>query len=609
MRIRSWIVGLVIAGVAASAADAAGREKKLIQYGWDVQQPAYVADNIRKMEKRPFDGIVVRTAPDGFSHVFYNKELDNGQTAAYLKAMESIQWEKFTDNFFMMYARSNMDWFSDEDWAPNGWVLRNVRLCAKAAKAGRCKGVCFDPESFWGLRPWWYVKQPHADEKSFAEFEKIVRKRGAQWMKALQDEYPDLVVLTFYLLAPPAYAQARNEPDPAKRDEIMQKTFQDESLWPAFVNGMVEAAKGKTIIVDGNEHAYYYDDAAKFTNSVQVMHEGVKNFFDPASWPKYQEHVQAGHAIWVDNLCSLMLMRRTSSAMTPDERAKWAEHNVYYALKTSDQYVWMYSQRMNWWEDVRVPPYLEDAIRSAKRKVANGDPLGFDIESICRRSNKQLSRDRDKFEPKTVGIKRLTGDAPTIDGKLNDAAWKETRTLGPFVAIVEAPEYNLAARTRALVTYDDENLYVAFQCKELGVKTKCPSFRRFDDGAWREDWDDVSVILAPEQNRNAWRLFGVAADGERMTFRPDGAEANWKPDYQSAIQFAQDEWSVEMAIPWKALNRPVPKPGEKLAANVAHMRLRWNDAQYSTWSKFRGRRTQPSYIRVEPDLLGLWVIE
>jgi hypothetical protein len=607
------VASVALLGMTAWVCAEAGPGKKLIEYGWDARSPAYVVEHIREMEKRPFDGIVVQTAPNSFSDVFYNKELDDEQTAAYLKAMESIQWEKFTDNFFMMYARSNMDWFSDEDWAPDGWVLRNVRLCAKAAKVGRCKGVCFDAESYVGLRPWWYVRQNHADKKSFAEFERIVRKRGSQWMEALQAEYPDLVVFNLYLLAYPAYSEARNEPDPVKRGEIMQETFEDECLWPAFVNGMAEAARGNTIIVDGNEGAYYYDNAAKFSNSVQVMRKGVKNFFDSVSWPKYRQHVQPGHAIWGDNLCSLLLMRRTSSVMSPEERAKWVEHNVYYALKTSDQYAWMYVQRMDWWEDLRVPPYLEDAIRSARRKVADGEPLGFDIEPVCSRANKQLWEDRGDFEPQAAKIRRLNGPVPEIGpsgyGTLDDAAWKNATQIGPFVAIVEAPEYNLSATTRAYVTYDDQNLYVGFECKEPNVMKLCPSFLRFDSGAWQQDWDDVSVILAPESDRSAWRSFGVGADGNRKDVHPDGESANWKPDYRSAIRFAKDQWSVEMAIPWRALSRTTPKSGEKLAANVAHMRLRWNDEQYSTWSKFRGRRREPSYTRVEPEHLGVWVFE
>ena len=422
-------------------------------------------------------------------------------------------------------------------------------------------------------------------------------------MEALQEEYPDLVFLTSYMVERAGFAEARNEPDPVKRREIMQKTFEDECLWPAFVNGMMDGVKGKTIIVDGNEDAYYYDSPEKYTNGVQILKEGVKNYFDSASWPKYQQHVQAGHAVWLGYWCNLLPMRLLSSAMTADEHAKVIEHHIYYALKTSDQYVWTWSELMNWWEGRRVPPYLEDAIRSAKRKIAAGEPLGFDIGPIIERSGKQLWEDRADFEPKTTTIPRLTGAAPVIDGKLNDAAWKTATTLGPFVAYVESPVYDLSAETNAQVLYDSNNLYVAFQCKEPDMQTTRESFAR------REDFDDMSVILAPEGERGAWRSFVVASNEERKDAHPDGEEAGWKPDYQSAVQLEENAWSVEMAIPWKALDRAAPKPGEKLAANVAHMRFRWGEWEYSTWSKFRGVESRPSHRRVEPELLGTWVFQ
>ncbi|HIE03634.1 MAG TPA: hypothetical protein EYP61_02620 [Candidatus Latescibacteria bacterium] len=34
--------------------------KKLVEYGWDVPSPAFVRRHIRKMERLPFDGIVLR---------------------------------------------------------------------------------------------------------------------------------------------------------------------------------------------------------------------------------------------------------------------------------------------------------------------------------------------------------------------------------------------------------------------------------------------------------------------------------------------------------------------------------------------------------------------
>jgi hypothetical protein len=70
-----------------------------------------------------------------------------------------------------------------------------------------------------------------------------------------------------------------------------------------------------------------------------------------------------------------------SYRMTPDERTKWFEHNTYWALYTTDEFVWCYSERMNWWTN-NVPAGLEAAIISARRKIAESQPLGFDIHSL-----------------------------------------------------------------------------------------------------------------------------------------------------------------------------------------------------------------------------------
>ncbi|MHC4230803.1 MAG: hypothetical protein ACYSW0_25480, partial [Planctomycetota bacterium] len=43
-------------------------KKKIVEYGWDVPYPDFVRENIRQMEKRPFEGIIFRTK--GFDHIF-----------------------------------------------------------------------------------------------------------------------------------------------------------------------------------------------------------------------------------------------------------------------------------------------------------------------------------------------------------------------------------------------------------------------------------------------------------------------------------------------------------------------------------------------------------
>jgi hypothetical protein len=94
--------------------------------------------------------------------------------------------------------------------------------------------------------------------------------------------------------------------------------------------------------------------------------------------------VRVGQALYVDQNFALRqpdTERYVSYRMTPEERAQWFEHNTYWALYTTDEFVWCYSERMNWWKN-QVPPGLEAAIVSARQKIADGKPLGFEIEPL-----------------------------------------------------------------------------------------------------------------------------------------------------------------------------------------------------------------------------------
>ena len=195
--------------LSAAGASAQAPTKKLIEYGWDVPAPSYIRDNIRQMEQRPFEGLILRVPQIG--SVFANKKWDEAAVAGEFKALEQIGWRRFTDNFIIMYAASTMDWFSDADWE---CVLHNVALCAKAAKVGRCKGICFDAEPY-GANPWQYKIQKHAGEKSFDEYQAIARKRGAQFLAKIQETLPAPVIHTFFQLS--YFGAIAAVPDPAER--------------------------------------------------------------------------------------------------------------------------------------------------------------------------------------------------------------------------------------------------------------------------------------------------------------------------------------------------------------------------------------------------------
>jgi hypothetical protein len=569
--------------------------KKLIEYGWDVPAPSFVAQNIRQMENRPFDGLILRVPTIGT--IFTGKKWDpaDPKIAAELKALEQIQWGKFTDNFVIMYAASTMDWFSDADWES---VQSNVRLCAQAAKAGRCKGVCFDPEPY-GNNPWLYGKQAHAGEKTFAEYEAQVRKRGAQFMTAIQEVMPNAVVHTFFQLG--YLTGLLSEPDPEARErKLSQHPY---GLLPAFVNGMLDVALPTITITDGNESSYYYTEPLSYYRAFLNIRQTALGLVAPENRRKYLAQMQCAQALYVDYVFDYWGRATPAKYMTPEERAQWFQHNVYWALTTADEYVWLYSERMDWWQNKNLPPGLEQAVISAREKVAKRQPLGFEMTDIIKAAKERERAElQKKLEQKAADIPHLAqGQAPVIDGRLSDEAWRAAAELGPFVPYATVADDSLKAKTVALAAWDEKALYLGVRCEEPNMKGLRIEGQRVDDDVWLGD--SVDVFLTAEAARQPFyhlivnplnvRWDALHTDRERL-------DSGWSPAYNTATERGEAGWTLEMALPWDQL-KIVPAPGVKLYANICRQRCAGGSNEYSAWS-----RCVQGFI--EPDRFGTWTL-
>jgi len=354
-------------------------DKKLIEYGWDVPSPDFIRANIREMEKRPFDGLIFRLKAG--SNVLEPVAWDDAKLAPDIEDLKNIQWEKFTDNFVIALAASKQDWFDDAQWKI---IEQNVALLAKAARIGKCVGICFDPEPY-GDNPWDYTKAAQHEAKSFNEYQAKVRERGAQFIRAIEREFPNPKILTFFQLSLfGGFCQ------PMSPEERMTKLSREGyGLLPAFLNGMLDAAGPGVSIIDGNENAYYYEEKTSYFDVYHLMTQRAQYLIDPALWAKYRAVVQPGQALYIDQYFGLRTERVLGSFMTPEERPKWFEHNVYWSLYSTDRYVWCYSERMNWWTNKDVPPGCEEAIRAARDKLNAGKPLDFDLAPIVKEASKR----------------------------------------------------------------------------------------------------------------------------------------------------------------------------------------------------------------------------
>lgn len=144
---------------------------------------------------------------------------------------------------------------------------------------------------------------------------------------------------------------------------------------------------------------------------------------------------------------------------------------------------------------------------------------------------------------------KLTGRAPVIDGKVaEDRAWQGAAEAGGFT-LLGKPEALATRATRAMLAYNDRNVYVAFVCDEPDLASLVTRVTATDGEVYLDDC--VELFLAPFADRTRYYHFVVNSAG---VLRDEmGQDATWNSGAQVAAAKQEQSWSVEMAIPLAAL--------------------------------------------------------
>ncbi len=137
------------------------------------------------------------------------------------------------------------------------------------------------------------------------------------------------------------------------------------------------------------------------------MKQRAFSLIAPENRRKYTSQVQAGFALYMDLYFGLVPFEyewgRIGHFLKPEERTRWFEHNAYYALLTTDEYVWCYSERLDWggtqekaqWHKF-IPQGAIEALKSARSKIEQGKPLGFSIREMLAEAQERVEEAKDK---------------------------------------------------------------------------------------------------------------------------------------------------------------------------------------------------------------------
>jgi hypothetical protein len=201
---------------------------------------------------------------------------------------------------------------------------------------------------------------------------------------------------------------------------------------------------------------------------------------------------------------------------------------------------------------------------------------------------------------------------PTLDGRLDEAAWAAAPTVGDFVFTWW--KEGRKEQTRARLLWDDEYLYVGVICDDAHITARHTE----RDGKIAED-DCFEVMLAPDADRPGiyFNIEFNVLGGILDNFRPDGPNKPRAPKWDAeGVRLAgtyvgtlnddrdvDQSWQVEVAIPWRnfaaVAQRTPPRPGTVMRLNLNRHGGKTN-FQYSQWS--RAETPKPNFHT--PDRFG-----
>lgn len=205
--------------------------------------------------------------------------------------------------------------------------------------------------------------------------------------------------------------------------------------------------------------------------------------------------------------------------------------------------------------------------------------------------------------------RRKADQAITIDGELDEPAWRSAASTAAFVdAGSGAPTAAEAIGGRARVLWDDDHLYVAFDVRDRTLRGGFP-VDAVDAHLWERD--TVELMVDPDGDGDNRDYYEVQISPQNLVFDsrfddynlPRGGEQgpfghqDWSAKLESAVRLRgsidddgddDDGYVVEVRIPWGAFDRAKKAPpavGDVWRMNLYAMQ----DNGGAAWSPLRGQ--------------------
>ncbi|MGQ9610106.1 MAG: DUF5916 domain-containing protein [bacterium] len=192
-------------------------------------------------------------------------------------------------------------------------------------------------------------------------------------------------------------------------------------------------------------------------------------------------------------------------------------------------------------------------------------------------------------------------ESPVIDGKLNDSCWQKANKVSDFIQFEPVPGAKPKEPTIACVLYDEERLYIGFECIKQDPKKIIGNQTRRDSPFFHDDY--VEVFLDTFHDcRNCYSFavncLGTQADkrianeGSMEGGGPMmGRSSAWDCGWEAKVDKNNNGWTCEMVIPFSEL-RFSKKGNDKWGINFIRKNTEFNEKV--TWADVGNRELSVS---------------
>ncbi|MBI4556472.1 MAG: carbohydrate binding family 9 domain-containing protein [Candidatus Hydrogenedentes bacterium] len=188
--------------------------------------------------------------------------------------------------------------------------------------------------------------------------------------------------------------------------------------------------------------------------------------------------------------------------------------------------------------------YYRDGLRVSAKRPASKYLILFPLIALAFTSSMGWADNGDRLA--TVGAVR-TETPPVIDGRLDEPCWAQAEVTSGFID--RKTDRPAKEQTLVRVLYDNENLYIGFECEELEPENILATERK--DDRFLDADDTVEILIDSFHDHRNLYVFITNTLGTRLDARDGiyGFSSAWDCNWKVACTIGEDRWFAELAIP------------------------------------------------------------